>query len=185
MLTYLFSFFVESAKLEKRLDTARTEIVSRQLLQTRLQTLFSNLKKGSFQTTFYTKQFPNEKNQSLLALFDNGIDPDPAFSGAVLARIYLDESKNLSLALWPAEKGKNHPWRKEILLSNVSSYTFEFLKKEREPLLEWATKWKPSSDIPSIIRLSIVQSEKEPLRFAFFLPSTEPIPTYFNGGKKG
>ena len=185
MLTYLFSFFVESAKLEKRLDTARTEIVSRQLLQTRLQTLFSNLKKGAFQPTFYTKQFPDEKNQSLLALFDNGIDPDPAFSGAVLARIFLDENKNLSLALWPAEKGKNHPLRKEILLSNVSSYSFEFLKKERQSPLEWAAKWKPASDLPSIVRLSVVQSEKQPLRFAFFLPSSEPIPTYYEGGKKG
>lgn len=184
MLTYLFSFFVESAKLEKRIDEARTEIVSRQLLQTRLQTLFSNLKKGSFQTTFYTKQFPDEKNQSLLLLFDNGADPDPSFSGAVLARIFLDENKHLSLALWPAEKGKNHPWRKEILLSNVASYSFEFLKKERQTPLEWVSKWKPSPTIPCIVRLSVVQAEKQPLRFAFFLPSSEPIPTYYEGGRK-
>lgn len=181
MLTFLFSFFVESAKVEKKIDAARVEIASRQRLQMRLQSLFTSLKRGNFQPTFYTKIFPEEENASLITLFDNGIDPDPAFSGAVLSRIYLDEENNLSLVLWPVEKEKTRPWRKEILLSNVTSFSFEFMKASP---LGWQPNWQKSPEIPSLIRLTVRTSQKEPLKFAFILPSAEPMPTYFPAGRK-
>ncbi|HSX27121.1 MAG TPA: hypothetical protein VLE89_08980 [Chlamydiales bacterium] len=193
LLTFLFSFFVESAKIEKRLETARVEISSRQYLQMRLQSIFSNIDRASFQAPLYTQLFPEEKNASLVATFDNGIDPDPIFSGTVLGRIYLDEKKQLVLATWPIDKDRS--WRKEILLSNVSNYEFEFLAQKTEEkgakkrtinsTLEWRSNWPIARlETPSVIRLLVWKEKKDPVRFAFILPSPEPMITYWEGGRR-
>lgn len=193
LLTFLFSFFVESAKIEKKLDTARMAISNRGHLQTRLQTVLTAIDRGTAEPFLYTKQFEKEKSLSLIALFDNGIDPDPSYSGSIIGRIFIDQQKNLCLATWPLDKNKNRPWRKEILLPHVESLEFEFLgkrsatehgKKEKiRPItatLAWRSFWSiTQDDIPSIIRLSVrEEKQKEPLRFAFILPTSEPFVTY-------
>ncbi|PIS02321.1 MAG: hypothetical protein COT85_06020 [Chlamydiae bacterium CG10_big_fil_rev_8_21_14_0_10_42_34] len=162
-------------------------------LQARLQTIFSSIDRGSIQPYFYTKQFGKEKTPSVVAIFDNGIDPDPAYSGSVLGRIFLDAENNLSCAMWPLGKEKNLPWRTEILLPNVEDFEFEFLgknsatkpgKKERiRPIngdLAWRTSWpKSQKSVPSIIRLSIQENRGgNPLHFAFILPTPDPFVTY-------
>ena len=199
LLTVLFSFFVESAKLEKKLEKARSEIFARQHLQMRLQSVFSKIDKGA-DAPLYSKFFADGKKDSLVLVFDYGIDPDPAFSGPVLGRIYIDEKKNLSLAVWPLEKGKRHLWRKEILLPSVQGFEFEFLARKKEGdaskakekiksingELEWTNRWtKSRQGIPSIIRLVLIQGDqKDSLQFSFLLPSVFPMITYFEGGQK-
>lgn len=200
LLTFLFSFFVESVKIEKKLDAARTEITARQHLQTRLQAVLTGIHRESAEAPFYTQLLQEEMKESLMAVFDNGIDPDPAFSGPVIGRIYLDEQSNLSLATWPlGPKEKKQPWRKEVLLSHVEDFEFEFMAQKKEeatikkekikPInstLEWRTRWpKSQTEIPPVIRLSVwEENQKDPLRFAFLIPSVEPLATYWEGGKK-
>lgn len=193
LLTFLFSFFVESAKIEKKLDTARMAISNRGQLQTRLQSIFTTIDRGAGEPYFYTKQFEREKSSSLIAIFDNGIDPDPAYSGSITGRIFIDEEKNLCLATWPLDKSKNLPWRKEILLPQVESYEFEFLgalsasehgKKEKvrsiSPTVGWRSAWPESlTSVPTIIRMKIKQEKmEEPLYFAFILPAPASHVTY-------
>lgn len=198
LLTFLFSFFVESAKIEKKMDTTRTIIIRRGHLQTRLQTILTSVDRGSNDPYFYTKKFDKEKTVSLITIFDNGIDPDPAFSGPITGRIYLDQEMNLSLATWPVTKNKNRPWRKEILMPNIKSFEFEFLGKKSavehgvkdqsrsiNATLSWRFDWAQSTrEIPGIIRMTIYEEgSKEPIRFAFILPVSEPFVTYLD--KKG
>jgi hypothetical protein len=186
---------VDSAKIGAKLDPIRSEILSREHLQTRLQSLLLTLSKDG--TSFYTQVFPKESQKSLIALFDNGIDPDPLFSGELLCKIHLDQEKNLALVLWPRGLEENLPWRKEILLTNVSDFDFEFLskkspasaptvKKEKaKPInaaLEWRSDWPKSlSGFPSIVRLHVKKETGPPLSFAFHLPSIEPFITYHEG----
>ncbi len=194
LLTFLFSFFVETAKLEKKLETARTAISNRGHLQTRLQHVFSAIDRGGSEPFLYTEVFEKEKTPSLVLLFDNGIDPDPAYSGTVLGRIYLDDENNLSLASWPNQKEKKSPWRKEVLLPHVKSFQFEFLgdrnnpeKKEAiktiTPNLAWRTVWgKSQMQLPSLIRLEVEEkNEKEPLHFAYLLPASNLYISYLGG----
>lgn len=193
LLTFLFSFFVQNAKIEKKLDIARMCTITRGNLQTRLQTVFTAIDRGSGEACFYTKLFEKEKHSSLLVLFDNGIDPDPAFSGVIQGRIYLDSEKNLNLITWPKISGKNRPWRNEVLLSKVNDFEFEFLgtnsapehavKEKRRPInanLAWRSHWPKSIDkVPSVIRLIIYEEGgKEPIRYAFLLPVSDDFVTY-------
>lgn len=192
LLAFLFSFFVESVKIEKKLESARSEIISRQYLQTRLESILTSIYQTAASSPFYTKQFPGEKNLSLVAIFDNGIDPDPAFCGAIVGRIYIDEESHLNLATWPLEKSSQRPWRKEILLNNVTHFEVEFLGQKKEAqkektrsinsTLEWSTRWSKSrTDRPTTVRLSIWQGTGEPLQFAFLIPSPDPRVTYWEG----
>lgn len=193
LLTFLFSFLVESAKIEKKLDKARMAITARGHLQTRLQSVLSSLSHNSLEAPLYTQTFDKEKQPSLVAFFDNGIDPDPAFSGAVLGRLFLDEKQNLSLAIWPLDKNKAHLWRNEILMPGIESFEFAFLgrnsapdQKKKEKIeqvnsaLAWRSLWaKSESRVPSMIRLSLQEEKaKEPLHFAFILLQSDGLVTY-------
>jgi hypothetical protein len=178
LLTFLFSFFVESAKIEKKLETARMEIGARAHLQTRLQTVLTALCQDQRQF-FYTQE------EDLYTIFDQGIDPDPLYSGPVSSRIFLDGEKHLCLATWPLSEEKKG--RKEILMSQVDAFEFEFLGKPTEkkekirPIhgdYAWRTQW-PKTELaaPSMIRLKITRN-KTPIEFAFILPAYTPLITY-------
>ena len=191
LMTLLFSFLVQNTRVEKRMESARIAILERQNLQTRLQDLLTSLSRATLLPPLYTQTFPKEEKESLVVLFDNGIDPDPAFSGTLTGRLYLDEKRNLCLVSWPLAPDKNRPWRKEVLLSKVSDFSLQFLgeKKEAEPLLKpitpsagWHARWsKERIDLPSLIRLYVRQGET-PLQFAFRLPTADPIATYREKG---
>jgi len=198
LLTFLFSFFVESAKIEKKLDTTRMAIMNRSHLQTRLQTVLTSIDRSQMAPFFYTKQFDKEKTLSLIAIFDNGIDPDPAFSGSIIGRIFLDRENNLCLATWPITKGKNRPWRKEILFPKVKHFEFAFLgektaaehgaKESSVPItatLAWKSAWhKNVHEVPGIIRLTLYEeTQSKPIQYAFILPITEPFITYYEKKK--
>lgn len=184
LLTFLFSFLVSSVKVEEKLDRARKEILARGELQTRLQDVLSSISSGSL----YTQQNQQELSPNLIAVFDNGIDPDPAFAGPVLTRIFLDENRDFCLAIRPLDNN-NKAWRKEILLPAVTKFEFRFLsslsaKIEKEQIYPinaaycWRTAWsKQRSEIPSLIRL-ILEKEGETIEFAFILPSVDPFVTY-------
>lgn len=161
-------------------------ITARGHFQTRVQNILSSISHNTLDPPLYTKQFEKEKCSSLVAIFDNGIDPDPSYSGSILARLYIDEELNLSLATWPLDKSQL--WRKEILLAHVDSFELEFLgpnsaaqKEKVTPLnanFAWRSQWpKIHTQLPSIIRLKLLQ-QNEQLQFAFILPTPSDLVTY-------
>lgn len=173
-------------------------ITNRGHLQTRLQTILTSIDRGSMDPFFYTKLFEKEKTISLVTIFDNGIDPDPAFSGSIVGRIYLDRENNLSLATWPLTQEKNRPWRKEILFPGVKSFAFEFLgdktpvehgtketSRSINATLAWKSSWpKTVHKVPGIIRLTLFEETTEkPIQYAFILPVSEPFITYLENKK--
>ena len=195
LLSVLFRFFAGSVQMDHKIEEARAKLYEREHFQTRLNTLFTSItprSNGASQSSssFYTL---DEKTPGLMAVFDNGIDPDPAFSGPIIGQLFLDEQHNLTLATWPLEKEKNNIYRKEILLPHVENIRFQFLAKKNVqhidpqaiPItagLEWRTNWpKHRWDIPSIIRV-IIQQNKQEIPFAFSLPLIEPIVTYQEAG---
>jgi prepilin-type N-terminal cleavage/methylation domain-containing protein len=198
LLSLLFRFFAGSVRVDRKISDARLVLNQRQQLQIRLTRLFTSIVPRSSMppsdiSSFYTL---NEKTASLVAIFDNGIDPDPLFSGPVLGKLFIDEQSNLTLALWPLDKKENHLYRTEMLLPHVQNMHFQFLAKkglqENDPTsipinasLEWRFNWpKNRWDIPSIIRV-VIQQERQEIGFAFMLPFIEPIATFHETGVAG
>jgi hypothetical protein len=184
LLSVLLRFFINCVMIDKKIDTARRALHSYQQLEMRLSSLFTSLVPSSTLPhpvpCFYTIDEP-----ALIAVYDNGIDPDPAFSGPILAKLFLDQD-NLAILLWPLEKKEREITRKEILLAHVSGFEFEFLTpKHSSPLdphaksindtMEWRTNWpKEDQAFPSVIRIRIHQDGRD-LPFAFHLAKREPI----------
>lgn len=185
VISLLFSFMVQSLRVEKKIEKARLAILERQHLQIRIQDLLTTLSPYGGLPALYTQKFPKEEQESLIACFDHGIDPDPSFSGVVTGRIYIDEDHNLCLVCWPCEGEKKQQWRKEILLPNVSSFSVQFLASSmqghpKHTKTIWNTSWpKNKGTLPSIIRMTIKQKDTA-LQFAFRLPNVNPIPTYWS-----
>ncbi len=185
LISLLFSFMVQSVRVEKKMEKARSVILERQRFQIRIQDLLTTLSSQPSLPSLYTQKFPKEETESLIVFFDYGIDPDPSFSGIVTGRIYIDENHDLCLACWPTQEDKEHLWRKEILLSDVSSFSLQFLtslekSNPEESKAIWKGTWpKEKKGLPCIIRV-ILEKENRTLQFAFRLPHTHPIPTYWS-----
>ena len=122
---------------------------------------------------------------SLLFSFDNCVKLDKQMAYIVIGRLFLDPEGNFTLATWPAPKrwAENEPvpMKKEILLEDVESLSFEFFGKidENQPL-KWVDEWhKEYNKLPLIVRVKLLmgkgENEKE-LIYTFPLPNTsEPI----------
>lgn len=182
VLSILFSFMVQSMRVDKKMEKARESILERQALQIRLSDILTTLSFQFDSPSLYTQKFPKEEKESLVTIFDNGVDPDPAFSGTVIGRIYLDENKHLCLAYWPFQgEEHNRPWRKEVLISNVSDFSFSFLRSSSDAQKSqtlWENCWpKKNSLAPSIVRLILKQKDGT-LQFAFRLVHAHSIPTW-------
>jgi hypothetical protein len=188
LLSLLFSFFTSSIKMDQKLQRAQYALLERQHLMNRLQSIFSScVPPGPLadSCSLYTKKMQEEAPLNLITLFDQGIDPDPAFSGPCLARIYLNVAKQLCLAIWPEERHKeNKTVREEILLQNVSSFEFRFLYRNAQNAIGWEKKWpkKEKRPVPSLIELDLwigIEEQEAPnLTLSFILPSQEPKITY-------
>lgn len=169
-------------RVDKKMEKARSSILERQNLQIRISDILTTLTFHCDSPSLYTQKFPKQDKDSLIAIFDNGVDPDPAFSGPVVGRIYLDENKNLCLAYWPFQTtDQNRPWRKEVLLSNISDFSFSFLRASCDAQKShtlWENCW-PKENIlaPSIVRL-ILKQNNGTLQFAFRLVHAHSIPTW-------
>ncbi len=178
ILSLLFKFFSNTMKMDHKIDAIRHETFAREHLQIRLLHLFSSIIPKSTlpdisNASLYSldSEFPG-----LAAIFDNGIDPDPRFSGAVLGEIYLDQGQ-LFLSLHPFSDAGKDTCRREFLLQHVEKLEFQFLSRpsEKQPKMEWIKSWpKTRWDIPSIIRV-VIKRNKDELGFAFSLPFADPI----------
>jgi len=153
ILTVIFHFFSNLTTIEKNMTKAKEEILEKNYLQIKLNTIFSNLQ--------YSKKTFFIKDNSLFCQFDNKIDPSALFCNVINAKLLIDSNNNLILETFPLKKEKSK--RKEILKKNIKSLRFTVLekkiKKEKFP-----------------IAISIIINDD--LKFSFFLSSMQSIITY-------
>ena len=183
LLALLFRFITNSIKVETKIEEARAALYPKEYLHTRLSSLFTALVPRSFvkNSSFYTLE-----QGGIAAIFDNGIDPDPLFSGAIRSKLTVEQGR-LYLTFLPLEE--ENPQRKELLLSGVKAIRFQFLAKKNSSTAsadarpisrtaEWRSSWsKECWDLPSLIRMTLELEENE-LSFAFSLPVSEPAVVY-------
>ena len=189
LLTILFRFLVSNAHVERQIEKAQGFLLERQRLQERLESLLTNIEPQLLDhPSFYTDPISNNKTLSLIAVFNAGIDPDPAYSGPNTARLYLTKEGNFCLTQWPL---KEEGSRTETLLANVRALEWEFLghPSDKNPHAvaitdnwSWLKTWpKNKGALPSIIRLKFwcgidKNLQREPnLQLAVILPKQEPI----------
>jgi len=197
-LTYLYR---EVQVINTQIEKVQKEQFQRAYVQKRLSTVIPKIIAPISQNNdffFYTSSswdgLTKDGAPSLVLTFDHGVNLDKDHASNVIGRIFLDPQGNLCLATWPSPKrwepGRQPSMKKEILLSNVHSLSFEFyvpperardlLVKGEEikaiPANSWHKEWRQEyRALPPMMRLHVTQinqGKSIPISFAFSLPQS-------------
>lgn len=214
LLSTLMAFYLEVNRINIALEKEQESSFQNLLLSTRLAAILPKAispshKNGDY--FFYTSpgdSLSKGGSQTLTFGFDNGVNLDPDFSNHVVAKLYLNGSKQLCLAMWPSPHRWNDfeipPMKQEILYSGVEDLAFEFyippyrdrktilannkimgkLKNyeflKLDPLGEWKTEWQQEyEELPVLVKIQLRLSGKEaPLTLTYPLPQSRLIIVY-------
>jgi hypothetical protein len=170
VLFFLFGFYRDITLGNVEAEKMQEKFFAREKVQMRLMQLFSDLlPEGEPRAFFYTESAQDGRGMKLFASFNNGMDSDSLFSGAVSGELFLASNKNLELHFFPIREEKKE--RVEVLLENVHKISFKFFDIEKKI---WKDQWeKKSASFPAMIEIFIEQEKHEPLKFAFFLPAAQ------------
>lgn len=186
LLTVLFQFLISNTRFQKSIEKAQASLREQQRLSERIESLLLSLDFEGPVPVLYTKQMEGANETSLIARFNAGIDPDPAYSGANLGCFVLDQQHRFCFIQWPRDK---EGFRAEVLAEHIADIEWEFLGTNfiSDPRAiainekwSWMKQWpKAMVGIPPIVRLRLWKEPKKnreaDLKLAFILPDQEPI----------
>jgi hypothetical protein len=181
ILTVLFQFYTQIIITDKKIEKAKTKVFARQHLHLRLHTIFSQIIPPFHSANeFYTSHFHSfltDKKITLEFFFNNGIDPDPLFSGIIIGRLFYKDNC-LKMKIFPTDKNEKI-FREEILIKNIKNYKIFFLGKKENEIGEiqsiskdfsWLNSWKKNKhELPLYILISVKDCDNKKFVFAFFL----------------
>lgn len=183
ILTFIFRFYSNTTILETQITQLKNEVYKQQFFHSKLHSILSSainistLPKYIDTSSFYLEN--NNDISSLVLYFDNGVDPDPCYSGPIQAEIFLENSC-IMLKLTSIEKIKKN--KIITLMQNVKSLTFDFLETSSldSTKINWSNKWeKQKQKIPSMVKLNIeFFNSQNVLSYVFFIPSSYDVITY-------
>lgn len=168
----LLSAYFQAESLSRDGEKMQRAIQPKRALAARLEEIFVNLETPKQNEQFFFTPTVNE----LLFSYHNGANLDPAFSGEVLGRLFLDDKGHLVMLTWPPRKlwpeGGFPPFRREVLLEGIQEIRFKFFATAAETLAaRWVEIWpKETQDLPGIIQLIITPHNAAPENFYFFVP---------------
>lgn len=177
LLATLMNGYKRITTSQVKLEKAKMEVLSHQLIEQRLLPIFTHLKleeeieKGKKKKAipcFYTLTLPDSKGVALILEYDNGTDPDPAFCHLIKSEFYLNQKNELCLISYSKMGNK----RKEVFKTNIAEIHFRFLDlKGKEPLID---TWEyDREELPPLMELSLIQKGQPPVEFAFFISAGE------------
>ncbi len=164
-----------------------------------LQQLQNILPKANDPKYFFTTSEVYSKTigDTLVFTYDRGASLNPALSGTVLARLYVDTSHRLCLGIWPHPKHKLlAPSFKLCLLENVSNLSFSFYHPPNPfpkpvdpegvdqplPNVGFQNNWSARyPTLPAFVRIDMERSignDSYPLTFTFELLAAKPYIVY-------
>jgi hypothetical protein len=184
LLTVIFGFFRELSKLDEFTHHQQTKTFQRRYLEFRLSYLFSRLinEKDSQKKFFFFLDHPDPSAEvsefnSLVFTYNNGVRLDPAFSGDLLARLYVNKNNQLCLVSWPSVSADDPPpygdMQKEILLDNVAGIRFDFFaalpkNSSTPPSINgpikgsWQEEWSLAyKQMPSLLKTTLMLKEQK------------------------
>lgn len=149
VLGIIFSSLYQNATLKSNLEKGEEVVMTRARIQERLDQVFANVDR------FYT-----DKEKVLHFKYDNGIDPNPLFSGLISGMIIVEKG-DLYLALIGEDEE-----RKTLLRKGVSSLNYLFLYLDENKIEEVSSWDKKFTDSPFYLKMILdINGEKENYSF--------------------
>lgn len=182
ILTSILTAFFGIEKSAAWWKKEEKKLFEERFLSHRLLEVFSHLEEVDQIKTFF---FTANGGKDLIFSYDNGISSDPALSGSVIGRLFVDLQGQLVLVTWPERElwTTGLPsFHREVLLKEVKEIGFSFFhltypgEDANEP-----TGWKQGDyskgliNLPGAIKLSITMKDEREKIFHFPIPQTLPI----------
>lgn len=199
LLTIVFGFFHELAKIDQFTRYQEEKTFQRRYLEFRLNHLFSHLvneSDGTRREFIFYAEAPSglSKSTSLVFTYNNGVRQDATYAGDVVSRLYVNEKKQLCLLTWPLKAKNQDPYYgdmfKDVLCENVEKISFDFFAGSKptvnQPLgpirNRWQEEWQTGyKEMPVLmkIRLYITKTnnplEKEDKEKNWEVSQQEPL----------
>lgn len=182
LLTIVFGFFYELAKIDQFTRFQEEKTFQRRYLEFRLTHLFSHLVNDSDNNkrdfVFYAEPAEGmSKSNSLVFTYNNGARLDPTYAGDVISRLYINEKKQLCLLTWPIKIKDQDPYYgdmfKEVLCENVERMNFDFFagpgNNNNNPIglvrNRWQEDWQDGyKEMPVLMKIKLqLTKELSPL----------------------
>ncbi len=151
---FLFRYLTHVTRVDRAMQVAEERGADVSRAAARLSILFQK-------TTSLSIEFKHDE-PILHIRFDNGVDPDPIWSGKMVGRIRRTDEGQLLFAYLP--EGKRIEPREEFLLEQVAEVEWTFWKGSN-PI--WVPVWHDRT-LPPTVRLIVEHRQGPPLKFAFF-----------------
>lgn len=160
LFSVLFVKIRDFVYLRKEIASTEKECLERQMLQIRLQELFSSLSCLEKDGIYFAPLYGN--NQKIHFQVVNECDPNPSFVDTLAFTLWLDvRTKNIILSC----KTTNGFEREETLATKVKSCSFSFYSEKET---KWKSAWEQSSkDSPIFIQ---VICKKEHAEIEYLIP---------------
>ncbi len=214
LLSVLLSFYVQIGKINAAQEIEQERSFRKLYLSTRLSTILPRVvpvnnadKDFMFFTTMNNDSQTKGGTPALFFTFDNGVKLNPDFSNHVLAKLYLNQKKQLCLGIWPSPSRWTDaaipPMKREVLFENVEDLSFSFylppskpravVLSRRNPVFketnlmkvesmgEWKSEWQQEyGDLPALLRVTLTMSthSDDSIILTFPLPSSFEVIVY-------
>lgn len=152
LLTTLFSSFHQLMKTGVRIETVRSEMHTKHLMQLRLNQIFESVSDGKL---FYTDAHGKAHGEALYFTFNNGVDQDPAFCGEIDAVLFASKEKKPKISLLLKDQ------RLENFADDITDFSFAFFDPEQK---KWLPTWNKKV-LPPMLAISLDQ-----ITYTFNLP---------------
>jgi hypothetical protein len=147
LMVVLTQFYSQVSTMNTASEKAQKESFKRRYVEYRLSAVLpATLEKINKKVTFFTSNDLSgllaENSSSLVFIYQAGPSQDPARSGNLLARLYLDKQGRVGLATWPVPKNLDKesalpPAHNEILMEGIEKLEFKFYAPPKRDRKKW------------------------------------------------
>jgi hypothetical protein len=147
LMVVLTQFYSQVSTMNVASEKAQKESFKKRYVEYRLSAVLpAALEKVNKKVTFFTSNDLSgllaENSSSLVFIYQAGPSQDPARSGNLLARLYLDKQGRVGLATWPVPKNLDKesalpPAHNEILMEGIEKLQFKFYVPPKRERKKW------------------------------------------------
>jgi type II secretory pathway pseudopilin PulG len=161
VLSFLFSLLRQTLEKKQEIAQLKQLMLPREMMRLKINQIISSLAKED--SNIWTDQYENYP--ALFFCYENK-DKDPHFCGTIHSALYVNNHKQLILSTFSKQNSK----RDELLLENVSVFTFELFDQTK---VIWQSEWPSSKkQLPEMLCLHL-KIDRDIYDVAFFVVNPE------------
>lgn len=166
ILSFLFSLLRQTLEKKQEVNQLKQQILPREMMRLKINQIIGYLTKKD--SGIWIDQYENYP--ALFFCYENK-DKDPHFCGTIHSALYVNRHKQLVLSTFSKQNSK----RDELLLENISLFTFELFDQTK---VSWQSEWSSKKkQLPEMLCLHL-KIDQDVYDAVFFMGNPDNPITY-------